>query len=189
MPRGPRKVYGGALLNVISRGNNKRIIFRKDADYTSFKKLLHKYANEHRLTIYHYCLMRNHVHLIVKTSEASSLAKAMHKLQLAYFYCFKRRYGYVGRFWQGRFYSTLIENEAYLLTVGLYVESNPVKAGLVSNPEDYQWSSHNIYAYGHQDKLIDLDPCYLSLSNKAVERQQEYRNIMRAYLKMENKQL
>ena len=92
----------------------------------------------------------------------------------------------MGRFWQGRFYSKTVEDDKYLLTAGLYIERNPVKAGLVKDPAEYEWSSYKVYAYGTKDCLVDLDPHYLSLGNTQEERQRAYREIMNGYLKMEN---
>ncbi|MCF7878166.1 MAG: transposase [Candidatus Omnitrophica bacterium] len=182
MPRGPRKIYDNALLNVTSRGNNKKTIFKKNIDYIIFKNLLLRFATECKIKVYHYCLMPNHIHLTVKISNKESLSKAMHKLQLSYFYHFKKRYKYVGRFWQGRFHSKLIENELYLLTAGLYIEANPVRTKLTKEPSQYRWNSCNSYAYGKKDPIIKLDPYYLSLSDKSTERQRMYREIMQRYL-------
>ena len=126
--------------------------------------------------------MRNHFHLLMKITDAITLSKIMQGLQLAYFHYFNKRYGYTGRFWQGRFHSKPIEDEKYLLTAGLYIEKNPVRAGLVKNPTEYKWSSYNVYAYGIKDPLIDLDPHYLSLDNNKKERERIYKEIMRGYL-------
>lgn len=186
MPRGPRKIYDNALLNITSRGNNKKTIFRKNLDYIVFKKILFRFEKECKIKLHHYCLMKNHIHLILKISNKESLSKFMHKLQLSYFYHFKKRYEYVGRFWQGRFHSKLIENESYLLTAGLYVEANPVRAKISKTPSQSKWTSYNSYAYGKKDLLIELDPYYLSLGNKKTERQRIYREIMQRYLTAEN---
>lgn len=182
MSRGPRMIYNDAIVNVASRGNNKRIIFRKEKDFEYFKKLLLKYKKIYAFKLYHYCLMRNHIHLLLKTNNAISLAKTMQGLQLSYFHYFRRRYGYVGRFWQGKFYSKLIEYDTYLLTAGLYIEKNPFKAGLVKDPREYKWSSYNTYAYGVKDPLIDLNPYYLGLSDNQMERCKIYKDMMRGYL-------
>ena len=186
MPRGPRAVYENAILNVTSRGNNKRIIFKKEKDFKHFKELLLKYKAEYGLKVYHYCLMRNHLHLLLKILNPASLARIMQGLQLAYFHYFRKRYGYVGRFWQGRFHSKLVEDDKYLLTAGLYIERNPVRAGLVKSPSEYKWSSYHVYANGIDDQLIDLDPYYLSLSEDEEERRRIYQEIMQEYLEMEN---
>ena len=181
MPRGPREFYENAILNITSRGNNKRIIFRKEKDYRYFKKLLFKYKNIYKVKIYHYCLMRNHVHLLVKIHDKISISKAMHGLQLAYFNYYRRRYGYAGRFWQGRFYSKTVKNDKYLLTAGLYIENNPVRARLAERAQDYKWSSYNVYAYGQKNELINFDPYYIILAKTDKRRQSEYRKNMQNY--------
>lgn len=183
MPRGPRTVYENAIIVITSRSNNKRIIFRKKKDYKYFKKLLAKYKFKYKCKIYHYCLMRNHIHMMVKIAASITLSKIMQGLQLAYFHYYRRRYGYIGRFWQGRFHSKIVKDDKYLITAGLYIERNPVKAGLISEPEDYEWSSYCNYAYGRKDSLIDTDPCYLELGHTDKERQENYRRMMRAYIK------
>jgi putative transposase len=189
MPRGPRLIYKNAIVNIVSRGNNKRIIFKKDKDFKYFKMLLLKYKKRYGFKLYHYCLMRNHVHLLLEVIEPAALAKTMQGVQLSYYHYFRKRYGYVGRFWQGRFCSKLIKNSNYLLTAGLYIERNPLKAGLVNHPSEYKWSSYNIYAHGVKDSLIDLSPYYNSLSHNGMERCKIYRDIMEAYLKVENNSL
>jgi len=186
MPRGPRMTYENAIVNIAARRNNKRILFKKEKDYRYFGSLLLKYKRLYNLCIYHYCLMRSHVHLLFKITEPLALSRAMQGLQLSYFHYFVRKYGYVGRFWQGRFYSKLVEDERYLLTAGLYIERNPVRAGLVKDPSEYEWSSYNRYAYGSKNFLIDVDPYYLSLGNTNEERQKNYRELMKDYLKVES---
>ena len=186
MPRGPRQVYKNSVLNITCRGNNKKIIFKKRKDYMYFLNLLRRYMAKYGFRLYHYCLMRNHVHLLIEINAEETLAKIMSGLHLAYFHYFKRRYGYVGRFWQGRFYSKVIEDDQYLLTAGIYIERNPVRARLVENPSKYKWSSHNIYAWGKKNNLIDLDPHYLGLAGSDEKRQKIYREMMDGYIKTEN---
>ncbi len=130
--------------------------------------------------------MRNHIHLLLQITNPETLAKIMQGIQLAYFHHFRRRYGYVGRFWQGRFYSKLVKNDSYLLTAGLYIERNPFKAGLVNSLEEYKWSSYNTYAYGVKDSLIDFNPYYVGLSDDEIERHKIYRDMMESYVKVEN---
>ena len=182
MPRGPRIICKDAIVNVASRGNNKRIIFKKDKDFEYFKKLLLKYKKRYGFKLYHYCLMRNHIHLLLEICDPRSLAKIMQGIQLAYFHYFRKRYGYVGRFWQGRFCSKIVEDNNYLLTAGLYIEGNPVRAKIVTRPEGYKWSSFKAYAYNAKDPLIDLNPYYLSLGQNDTERGEIYQRFMAGYL-------
>ena len=90
------------------------------------------------------------------------------------------------RFWQGKFYSKVIKDDIYLLTAGLYIERNPLKAGLVNRPDKYEWSSYNVYAYGVKDLLIDLSPYYLGLSSDKMERCRIYYDMMGSYLNVGN---
>ena len=189
MPRGPREVEENAIVNVVSRGNNKRLIFRKEKDYIYYKTLLMRYLARYKLKLYHYCLMANHIHLLMKILTPTNLAKCMQSLQQAYFHYFRRKYGYVGRFWQGRFYSKLVEDDDYLLTAGLYIERNPVKAGMVDDPSEYKWSSYNVYAYGAKDSLVTLNLYYIGLGNNDIERRREYIKLMWSYLSSENRML
>ncbi|MBL7158673.1 MAG: transposase [Candidatus Omnitrophica bacterium] len=187
MPRGPRQVYKNAFLSITSRGNNKRVLFRKEKDYKYFAQLLLRYKIKHKFKLYHYCIMRNHLHLLLQIKDSASLAKIMQGMQLAYFHYFRKRYGYVGRLWQGRFYSKLIEDDKYLLTAGLYMEKNPVRAGIVKDPKNYAWSSYNCYAFGIKNQLVDYDFYYLKLGITEKKRESEYREIMGCYIQeMEN---
>lgn len=183
MPRGPRVIYKNAFLNVTSRGNNKRIIFRKNKDYIYFRNLLVKYKRIYKFEIHHYSFMRNHIHLLLKVIDPISFPKAMQGIQLSYFHYFRKKYGYVGRFWQGRYHSKIIKDDKYLLTAGLYIEANSVRAGLTESPTEHKWSSYNFYATGIKDLLIDFDPYYLDLSNNDEERQRIYGRTMKDYLK------
>lgn len=186
MPRGPRVICEDAIVNVTSRGNNKRIVFRKEKDFQYFKMLLFKYKKRFLFKLHHYCLMKTHVHLLLRISNPITLAKTMQGLQLSYFHYFRRKYGYVGRFWQGRFYSKIIKDDNYLLTAGLYIERNPYRASCVNNPSKYKWSSYNVYAHGVKDSLIDPSDYYVGLGKTETERTKIYRGLMESYLKMEN---
>jgi len=183
MPRGPRLVYDNALVNITGRGNNKKVLFKRDCNYRYFKDLMMRYKKKHGLTIYHYCLMKNHIHMLLKIRKRDYLAKAMHGLQLAYSKYYNDRNNSCGRVWQGRFYSKLAEDDKYLLTAGLYIEANPVRAGIVATPEEYPWSSYRSYTEGIKDPLIELDPYYVALGRNALERAAAYKQIMVDYLK------
>ena len=91
---------------------------------------------------------------------------------------YNKVYSRIGHFWQDRFKSFVIDDDDYLLRCGLYVERNPVRAGLVKAPEDYPWSSYNAYAFGQKDSIITLDPLYDSLGNTAEEKMAAYRRMM-----------
>lgn len=178
MPRVRRDIPDEGALHIIARGNNKRYLFRKERDLTYFKNLLREYKQRYKCLIHHYCFMKNHIHLVVGLNEDSLLSKMMHGVELKYAQYYKRRYNHIGHFWQDRFKSFIIEDDRYLLACGLYIEANPVRAGIVRDPKDFIWSSYNFYAFGCEDNIIDADSYYLTLSNKADKRQGIYRKLM-----------
>ncbi len=176
MPRIFRILPETGVFHILTRGNNRQTVFKDERDYKYYLYLLKLYKEEHRFLLYHYCLMTNHVHLILETTSETNLSKLMKQLNLAYMYHFRKKYHYWGHFWQGRFKSLLIEKDEYLIACGRYVEFNPVRAKIVDNPKDYLWSSYRIYAYGLKDELVDTDPLYEDMGSTAKERQKNYRD-------------
>lgn len=174
MPRTKRIVPEDAALHVISRGNNQNVVFHSDNDKLRYYTLLGNLKNENKIDIFHYCLMNTHVHIILKLNPNSTLSRFMKQLNLAYFHYYRKMYGYFGHFWQDRFRSNIIDMDSYLLQCGKYIELNPVRAGMVSHPGEYLFSSYNRYASGKLDGLITLSPAYLGLSDSAQLRREQY---------------
>lgn len=129
---------------------------------------------ENNITVFHYCLMDNHPHLIVWLNDKSRLSKFMKQLSLSYYTYYKKSYGYSGHLWQGRFKSNIIDTDSYLLHCGKYIELNPVRARMVSLPQDYLFSSYNFYAYGKPDSFLTPNPAYLALSDSPEARRKQY---------------
>jgi len=152
MPRQARLIVDDVCYHVITRGNEKRIIFKEDVDYGKYLKLLSKYKKKYNFKIYSWCPMSNHVHM---TLETELLSKAMHGINLSYAQYFKHKYGSVGHFWQDRFKSYVIPRDRYLINCITYMEYNPVRAKIVSRPEDYKWSSYRSRALGGKSDLLD----------------------------------
>ncbi len=178
MPRSKRIIPECAALHVISRGNNRNTVFRHDNDKLRYYALLQKLKGENKIDIFHYCLMNNHVHIILNLNPDSTLSKFMKQLNLTYFHYYRKKYGYVGHFWQDRFKSNIIDQDSYLLQCGKYIELNPVRARLVKHPQEYLFSSYNYYANGKQDELIVPNPAYLGLSDSTPTRQKQYINFI-----------
>jgi putative transposase len=187
MPRPLRITVPNLPFHILDRGNNRQIVFREEEDFVYFLKLLKRYKKELKFKLYHFCLMPNHIHFMIEPTTAGSLPKIMMRLTLAYSSYFNRKYGGVGHVWQGRYKSSLIDKENYFIWCGLYVELNPVRAGLVEKPEDWRWSSYNFYAFGKVDSLIggliDVDPYYLQLGGNSEERQKGYRQNIEGVMK------
>ena len=162
----------------MSRGNNKQTLFTTDDEKSYFKFLLYKNKNDNSISIYHYCIMNNHVHLIIQVSDAMNLSRFMKQVFLAYYQFFRNEHDYVGHLVQGRFKSIIIDSESYFLQCGKYVELNPVRGGIVRNPADYPFSSFNYYAQGAADGLVDPNPLYLTMGRTERERQSRYINLV-----------
>lgn len=165
--------------HILDRGNNRQVVFRGEQDFVYFLKLLKKYKKKLKFKLYHFCLMPNHIHLMIEPTVEGSLPKIMMRLTLAYSSFFNKKYRGVGHVWQGRYKSSLIDKEDYFIQCGVYIELNPVRAGLVARPEDWRWSSYRFYAFGEINPLIeglvDVDPYYLKLGTTPQEQQKKYR--------------
>jgi putative transposase len=189
MPRPLRITVPNLPFHVLDRGNNRQIVFHKEEDFIYFLELLRRYKKELKFKLYHFCLMPNHLHLLLEPTIEGSLPKMMMRLTLAYSWYFNKKYRGVGHVWQGRYKSSLIDNENYFIWCGLYVELNPVRARLVSKPEDWRWSSYRFYTYGEIDplteRLIDVDPYYLELGSNNRERQKNYQKDVEEVMKEE----
>jgi len=177
MPRVGRIYTEEGLFHVMARGNNKQPVFHEEVDFRTYKGLLLRLKGEQPFKLYHYCLMTNHIHLIIETSHKTELSKLMKRLNLSYYHYYKKKYGYSGHFWQDRFKSLLIERDLYLIACGLYIERNPVKAKIAKKPEEYPYSSYAFYAFNGEDPLLDRDPCYETLGENKAQRQSEYRKL------------
>ncbi len=145
MARPLRIEFANALYHVTSRGNGRQAIFLDDQDNRKFLELLSKTVERYRWICHAFCLMGNHYHLIIETPEAN-LSQGMHHLNMNYCQAHHKRYNTVGHLFQGRFKAIVVDRESYLLELARYVVLNPVRAGLVSHPEDWPWTSYRVTA-------------------------------------------
>lgn len=152
MPRQARLTLNNACYHIITRGNQKQDIFKEREDFYAYLGLLSKYKKRFDSKIYGYCLMSNHVHLVI---ECSMLNKLMHGINLSYAQHFNYKYNVMGHFWQDRYKSFIIQKDNYILNCIAYVEYNPVRANIVSSPQDYPWSSYKTRVLGKNEHLLD----------------------------------
>ncbi len=178
MPRGPRLLLSKSYYHITTRGNNRNNVFKEDEDFLFYLDLIGKYKKQYPLDIYHYCLMSNHIHFLVRTGDASGFSAFMKNSSLAYYHYFKKKYGWTGHFWQGRYNSQPVGKDEYFLQCGKYIELNPVRAKIVEDPKDYPYSSYNYYAKGEEDDIIIEDFFYKDLGSNNKERRKEYRSIL-----------
>jgi putative transposase len=174
MPRPPRLELPGVAHHVVQRGNNRSACFFGDADRRFYLKCLEEAARRRRCDVHAYVLMGNHVHLLVTPNEAGALGAMMQDLSGRYVRVINRIHARTGTLWEARFRSSLVDSENYVLVCQRYIELNPVRAGMVSHPAAYPWSSHSYYAAGCGSRLIAEHPVYRRLGLNALERRTAY---------------
>lgn len=156
MPRRAREKSENGIYHIILRGNSKQEIFHDNEDFIRFLDTLDRYKAKTNLKVYGWCLMNNHVHLLLEKGE-EELSATMKRIGVSYVWFYNRKYETVGHLFQDRFKSEIVDSDQYLMTVIRYIHQNPVKAGLVKNPADWKWSSCSEY-YGkktHYAHLLD----------------------------------
>lgn len=159
MARFPRVVSPGVPHHVTQRGNARRLVFETDTDRLIYLELLNTYSQLHRLDLLGYCLMSNHVHLVASPCQPDSLAQTLRHTHGRYAAYWNARQGTSGHVWQGRYYSCPLDTE-HLWAALRYTERNPVRAGMVSTPELYRWSSAGLHCgrAGTLPPHLDLTP-------------------------------
>ncbi|MDD2215255.1 MAG: transposase [Eubacteriales bacterium] len=176
MPRHQRILSKTGIYHVMMRGNERKNLFAGEEDKLRFLDTLFAKKDETRFFLYAYCLMDNHVHLLVREGP-EGLATMMKRINTSYAYYFNQKNHRVGHLFQDRFKSEPIENERYLLAVTRYIHNNPVKAGIVKKPERYKWSSYNSYLnpYLPESKIVDTEFILSILANDQKIAIQEFR--------------
>ena len=155
MPRGKRLLIGNACYHIIARGNQKQDIFLKEVDFEKYLEIVEHYKNKYKFNLYAYCLMKNHVHLIMSVKHICDLAKIMQGLNQAYSMWFNQKYNKNGHLWEGRFKNMVIQKDKYFMDCVHYVECNPVRANIVNSLIDYPWSSYKFRALGKVSRLLN----------------------------------
>ncbi|MDO8441511.1 MAG: transposase [Polaromonas sp.] len=180
MARLPRLSLPGYPHHVIQRGNNRQAIFSSAADYQTLLDLIEENAKKFGVALHAYVLMSNHFHLLVTPESIDSLPRMMQAVGRRYVRHFNDRQGRTGTLWEGRYRSTLIQTESYLLACMAYIDLNPVRAGLVAQARDYPWSSHGHYAGLRSDRLVTPHPLFWTLGNTPFAREAAYAEMVHA---------
>lgn len=154
MPRIARLVCPGLPHHVTQRGNRRGPVFFTDEDRRLYLGLLGEYAHRYEVDLLAYCLMTNHVHLVVVPKTGAALHRALRPLHMRYAQHVNRARGWTGHLWQGRYFSSALD-ESYLQAAIRYVERNPVRARMVQKAEDYPWSSACARCRGKADLVVD----------------------------------
>ena len=153
MPRLARNVFPGIPHHITQRGNRREDIFFSEEDRLIYLEWLSEYCKKHKVEVLAYCLMTNHIHLILNPSNEDGLQKVLKPLHMRYAQRVNKAKGWKGHLWQGRFFSSALD-EAYTWSAIRYVERNPVRARMVTKAEDYVWSSAATHCGLKENKLI-----------------------------------
>ncbi|MBI3990531.1 MAG: transposase [Candidatus Omnitrophica bacterium] len=158
MPRTSRLLISNVCYHIIQRGNQKQNIFLEEVDFKKYLEIVLHYKRKYNFKVYAYCLMLNHIHLVVEVKKVADLSKVMQGISLTYTIWFNKKYAKVGHLWQGRFKNMVIQKDAYLIDCINYIEYNPVRANVVSSPLDYMWSSWKHRVFNIKSALLDEVP-------------------------------
>lgn len=155
MSRKPREKSSSGIYHIMVRGINGQDIFHDDRDKQKFIKIMSKYKDICQYEVYGYCLMSNHIHLLIKECK-QTISQVMKRIGTSYVYWYNMKYERSGHLFQGRFKSESVEDDKYLLVVLRYIHLNPIKAGLVEEAADYKWSSYSEYI-NQKNNLTDIN--------------------------------
>lgn len=185
MARLPRLTVPGYPHHVIQRGNNRQQVFASADDYLAMLELLRENSRRFDVAVHAYVLMGNHFHLLATPGTDDGIPRMMQAIGRSYVRRFNDAHGRSGTLWEGRYRSTLIQTERYLLACMVYIDLNPVRAGLVAAPADYPWSSHGHYVGLRSEPLLTPHPLYWALGNTPFAREAAYAELVHAGLSQE----
>lgn len=182
MARLPRVSPLGIPQHIIQRGNNRQACFASEQDLAAYAHWLGDYSRQFSVAIHAWIFMTNHVHLLGTPYKAGGISNMMQALGRRYVRYFNREYRRSGTLWEGRFKSSLVQSETYLLQCQRYIELNPVRAGMVADPADYTWSSYQCNGLGRESALCTQHEEYFKLGTSKSERTAIYRSLFQAHV-------
>jgi len=180
MPRMGRIVLPNYPHHIVQRGHNRQVVFAEAGDFQRYLYDLRELKDAFGVKVYAYCLMTNHVHLLVAPVESTAGLSQLMKALAARMTRYRNKLeGRSGTLWEGRYKSSLVQSDCYLLACSRYIELNPVRARIVSQPEDYAWSSY-LLRFGEKtyDNWLDTDPCFEALGRTLEDRRFVYRSFV-----------
>ncbi len=177
MPRRVRLHLDGIPLHIVQRGHNRQPCFFDDQDYHAYRHWLGEALDREGCALHAYVLMTNHVHLLVTPERAAAIPRLIIAVGRRYVQYINATYRRTGTLWDGRYKSSLVQEETYLLLCQRYIEMNPVRAGMVADPGEYPWSSYRHHALGQADRIVSPHPLCLALGTTAADRQKSYREL------------
>lgn len=182
LARKTRMYLGGVPAHIVQRGNNRQACFYCDEDYEFYLESLREGLNRYQVELHTYCLMTNHVHLLMTPQDEEGISRVIQHVGRKYVGYFNKLYRRTGTLWEGRHKGSLIDAENYLIACYRYIELNPVVAKMVNAPRDYSWSSYRCNAEGEADSLVTPHSVYLRLHQDKEKRTKAYRSLFKERL-------
>ncbi|MGR3220381.1 MAG: REP-associated tyrosine transposase [Candidatus Anammoxibacter sp.] len=185
MGRYARINYPNLIYHVINRGNNREIIFAEDEDYQHYLNTIQRYKKKYHFKLYAYCLMTNHVHLLIQVSKEGSISKIMQSVTVAHTRRYNYKYQRCGHVWQGRFHSPIVSEDDHMLTIMQYIEQNPLRANMVKCVTDYPWSSYKLNVRKKEPVIINRaeNKVFHNLGDDLSKRIYNYKKKMKEMVK------
>ncbi|MCP4116861.1 MAG: transposase [Desulfobacteraceae bacterium] len=175
MPRKARIIVPDCPHHIVQRGHNRQVVFASDTDYQFYLDNLQEWKETLGCRVYAFCLMTNHVHLILNPGkDVTSLAKLMKRVNGRQTRYVNKKEKRTGSLWEGRYKSSPVSTREYLLACSRYVELNPVRAGMVADPTMYPWSSYRSKVGMRRLNWLDDDPVYMELADSRKDREKQY---------------
>ena len=180
MGRLPRTIDDGLVYHALKRGNNRSDVFGDDANRVAFLQALANTKDRYPFRLLGYCLMTNHFHLLLRPEAGQLISRILQSLTVAHTWRYDTRHHTSGHVWQGRFKSPVIQDDAHLLVVLRYIEANPLRAKMVSDPAEYRWSSYSYHGLGRDDPLLSPFPEWEESGRMEAERRRRRRAKVRS---------
>lgn len=179
MPRNPRMVLSGFPHHIVQRGHDRQRVFASSCDYQYYLKNLETLSTELQIRVYSFCLMTNHVHLLMEPSQSGATLSRMMKVLAARQTRHVNRIAHrTGTLWEGRFKCSIVETDRYLLACMRYIDLNPVKAAIVEQPDDYEWSSYHAIVRAQKPTFLSFHPILKSLGRDSHDWRTAYKDFV-----------
>ena len=182
MARQPRLSIAGYPHHIIQRGNNRQAIFHTDEDRKAYLAWLAEYSSQFDVAVHAFVLMDNHTHLLLTPPSEQALSNLMQSVGRRYTQSYNYFHKHTGTVWEGRYKSTVVQSDRYLLACMAYIDLNPVRAGMVRDPADYAWSTHRHYIGQQIQPLVTAHELMWALGNTPFSREKTYRELVHAGL-------
>ncbi|MFK5915782.1 MAG: transposase [Woeseiaceae bacterium] len=179
MPRKPRMYLADIPAHVVQRGNNREACFFSDDDSLFYLEVLAQGLRRYKVKLHAYCLMTNHVHLLMTPEDESGISRVMQHIGRHYVQYINKTYRRSGTLWEGRHKASLVDVDNYLLKCYRYIEMNPVAASMVKTPEQYRWSSYQYHAWGKPNEIIRDHILYEELGSASDIKCHAYRELFK----------